>query len=107
MTTHRHAGARGRPRKPKLIACTRCSHLTWEGHRCKPLPMGDIIPMLRCTACGRPSIYSRGLDRYLHCASRYDNAPCWLKIARGDIDQDIEWANCREICKPRRRSSAA
>ena len=49
--------------KPKLIACTLCSHLTWSGgHDCEPLPLGDI-DLLPCTTCGHPAIYSHGLDR--------------------------------------------
>ena len=93
--------------KPKLIACTLCSHLTWSGgHDCEPLPLGDI-DLLPCTTCGHPAIYSHGLDRYLHLDSRRDNAPCWLANVRGDIDEDIERANCLVLARPRHRRLGA
>jgi hypothetical protein len=43
----------------------------------------EYLDGVLCPSCGRKSVYSRGLDRYVHLDGS-DSRDCWLRISRGE-----------------------
>ena len=68
-------------------------------HR-KTRTMITTTATLRCPACGRPSIYIRPLDRFLH-SDGWCNDTCWSACSRGHVNELIANRNDRLLARRR------